>query len=288
MKESDWVILDTLYRYPNITKASSVLFMTQSSLTKRLQKIESNFNTAIATRNPKGITFTPQGEYLARKASELLAQFKEIQQQVMKMDDGSIGTIKMCTTNSFGRFTLPSLLQKYKTLHPKVDFDIISGLSSDAVRMVRNEELYIGFIRGYHKFEGIKHLMSVDQCYIVSKKEIELDELPYIPRIEYVLDISTIKFLDKWWYDNFTVPPLKGMTVNHGDTCREMIANGFGYGVFLVPEFIDSTNDLFKMPMRTNDNKFLTRKTWMICNSDSYKIPLVKNFVDFIKDTVCL
>ncbi len=283
MKESDWAILDMLYREPNITKAAELLFMTQPSLTKRLQQIENEFYTAIAIRNPKGIVLTPQGEYLAKKAGEMLKQFKDIRQQVMEMNDGNNGTLKIGVTNSYGRFRLPSLLNQYKTMYSNLQFTIVSGLSSDILRMVHLKELYVGFIRGDHAFTGIKHLMSVDPCYIVYKKEFHFEDLPYIPRIEYQLDPLTVKLLDHWWYEHFTVPPLKGMVVNHGDTCREMIANGMGYGIFLVPEFIEGPVGLYQQLMYTKQNEPLTRNTWMVYDSDSYKIPFVKNFVDFVQ-----
>jgi len=282
MKDSDWAILDTLYREQNITKAADLLFMTQPSLTKRLQQIEKEFTTTIAIRNPKGIVLTAQGEYLAIKAGEMLRKFKEIQQQIMEMNDGNKGTLKLGVNNSYGRFRLPSLLNQYKTMYPNINFEIASGLSSDVLKMVNLKEINIGFIRGDHDFHGIKQLISVDPSYIVSKKEIPFEDLPYIPRIEYLVDPLTVKLLDHWWYEHFTVPPLKGLVVNHGDTCREMIANGLGYGIFLVPEFIEGAVGLYKQPMLTKAKKPFTRNTWMICNNDSCKIPFVRNFIDFV------
>lgn len=282
MKESDWLILDTLYREQSITKAADVLFMTQPSLTKRLKKIEMELDTTIVIRNPRGIVFTPQGEYLAKKAQEMLKTFTEIRHAVIELNQGYTGSLKIGVTNSFGRFTLPGILNHYKTDHPSVKFDIVSGLSSEVVAMVQKKERYIGFIRGDHPFEGIKHLISVDPGYIVTKSEVQLDDLPHIPRIEYELDPLTVGLLDEWWYDHFSVPPLRGMIVNHGDTCREMIVNGLGYGAFLVPDFLNGANHLYKIPMLTKDNKPVTRNTWMVCNLDSYKIPLVKNFVDSV------
>lgn len=282
MKESDWAILNTLYQEQNISKAAEVLFMTQPSLTKRLQQIESEFDTRIAIRTPKGIILTPQGEFLAKKAGEVLRQIREIHQQVMIMNEGNSGTLRIGVPNSFGRFRLPSLLNEYKNKYPGITFEILSGLSSEVVKMVQQKETYLGFIRGDHEFDGLKHLISVDPGYIVSHKKIQLSDLPHIPRIEYELDPLTVKLLDKWWAEYFTVPPLKGMVVNHGDTCREMIANGLGYGAFLVPEFIEGTPGLHKMPMFTRDHQPVTRNTWMICHKDSYRIPLVKRFVDFV------
>ncbi|MCB8815152.1 LysR family transcriptional regulator [Desulfosporosinus shakirovi] len=282
MKDSDWAILDTLYREPNITKAADLLFMTQPSLTKRLQQIEKEFTTTIAIRNPKGIVLTAQGEYLAIKAGEMLRKFKEIQQEIMEMNDGNKGTLKLGVNNSYGRFRLPSLLNQYKSMYPNINFEIANGLSSDVLKMVNLKEINIGFIRGDHEFDGMKQLISVDPSYIVSKKEIPFEDLPYIPRIEYQVDPLTVKLLDHWWNEHFTVPPLKGLVVNHGDTCREMIANGLGYGIFLVPEFIEGAVSLYKQPMHTKDKRPFTRNTWMIYNKDSSKIPFVRNFIDFV------
>ena len=38
MKDSDWEILYELHRNPNMTKVANLLYITQPSLTKRLQK----------------------------------------------------------------------------------------------------------------------------------------------------------------------------------------------------------------------------------------------------------
>ena len=43
MKDSDWEILYALYKKPNITKVANMLFMTQPSLTKRLQQMEKEY-----------------------------------------------------------------------------------------------------------------------------------------------------------------------------------------------------------------------------------------------------
>ena len=40
MKDSDWEILYELYKNPNMTKVANLLYMTQPSLTKRLQHME--------------------------------------------------------------------------------------------------------------------------------------------------------------------------------------------------------------------------------------------------------
>ena len=60
MKDSDWEILYELYRNPNMTKVANLLYMTQPSLTKRLQHMESEFQVTIVNRTPKGLEFTEE------------------------------------------------------------------------------------------------------------------------------------------------------------------------------------------------------------------------------------
>ena len=44
MKDTDWEIIAELHKLPNITKVANKLYMTQPSLTKRLQSIEHEFH----------------------------------------------------------------------------------------------------------------------------------------------------------------------------------------------------------------------------------------------------
>ena len=60
-EDSDWRILYELYQTPNITKVAEKLFMTQPTLTKRLQYIEEEFQTRIVSRSTKGVVFTRKG-----------------------------------------------------------------------------------------------------------------------------------------------------------------------------------------------------------------------------------
>lgn len=77
MKDFDWELLHELYKNPNLTKVANVLYITQPTLTKRLQHIEAEFDVTIVERTPKGLEFTPEGKYLAEQALEDLSQLLE-------------------------------------------------------------------------------------------------------------------------------------------------------------------------------------------------------------------
>ena len=55
MKDTDWIILNELYKEPNLTKVSEKLYYSQPSLTKIIQNIEEEFDTRILLRSSKGV-----------------------------------------------------------------------------------------------------------------------------------------------------------------------------------------------------------------------------------------
>ena len=93
MKDSDWEILYELYKNPNMTKVANLLYMTQPSLTKRLQHMESEFQVTIVNRTPKGLEFTEEGEYLGKQAEKYLDFLKETKDRIKEYQENSEGII---------------------------------------------------------------------------------------------------------------------------------------------------------------------------------------------------
>lgn len=59
MRMSDWNLIQTLYECRSLTKAAGLLYLTQPTLTKRLQAIEEELGVTVAVRGKRGISFTP-------------------------------------------------------------------------------------------------------------------------------------------------------------------------------------------------------------------------------------
>lgn len=70
MDVRDWELLTTLNETKNITHASHKLYLSQSTLSSRLKKLEKDFNIQIVLRNRRGISFTPEGKLLVQHAEK--------------------------------------------------------------------------------------------------------------------------------------------------------------------------------------------------------------------------
>ncbi|WP_165498169.1 LysR family transcriptional regulator [Siculibacillus lacustris] len=286
MDESNWKIVIELKRTGNITRAADRLFMSQPNLTKKLQAIESELGVRLVVRTPKGVSFTPEGEYVAREAADVLARFAEIRKNLLRIGDGRAGTIKLGMTNAFARYTLPSCLKRYKAICPEVEFDIVTDISGRIVERLHDDEIHVGFIRGDLEGDFERTLVSTDQAVLVNRDEIALADLPKTPQIAYLSDPFALRLLDGWWHDRFSRPPLIGMRANHGETCLEMVANGLGYAIFLSPHFLARSTDLFCRPLDYTDGRPFGRNSWMIWTPAFSNMPLVGNFLRYMQDDI--
>jgi len=285
MKDSDWKIIKTLAENKSITKTAKVLFMTQPTLTKRLNVIERELGVKLVERNVKGVFFTTQGEFLAAQAVKILEQIESTLSQVATMKSGDTGCLRLGASNSFVRFFLSPLLKSYHALYPNVQFEIYTDFSSVIAKKVKAGELQVGFVHGdFTLTGGEKYLIAQEQAYVAYKRKVQASELPHLPQIAYVQDIYTDKLWNKWWKENFAQPPYTLMKVNHGDACKSMLKGGLGYGIFYVAAYLEKQDKLFKTPLFWRNGKPFLRDTWMLYEKKSKNIPLIANFIGHVQN----
>ncbi|MBT2759061.1 LysR family transcriptional regulator [Mesobacillus foraminis] len=281
MDERDWLILKVLYEKNNITKSAEILYMSQPSLTKRIQQIEKEFNLTIVSRGTRGVQFTPQGEYLAKCADEMLERHQRIKETVRNMDQEVSGTLRIAVSNFITRHKLPQLLKLFREQFPKVSYKVTTGWSREVFQLAYNRDVQIGIVRGDYQWPESRQLLFEENICVVSTEHIEIKDLPALPRIDYETDALLKSMIDNWWSGNFSEPPVIGMEVDKADTCKEMVTSGLGYGI-LPSVLVENRNDLYKINLKDDEGKPLVRKTWMLYREESMDLKVVKEFVHFI------
>jgi DNA-binding transcriptional LysR family regulator len=283
VEDKDWVILQTIYEERNITKAAERLYISQPALTYRLQQLEKELGTKLVSRGKKGVEFTSQGEYLVKYAKDMLLQLRKTKEYIQNMDNKVRGTLRLGVSSNFGRYKLPTILKDFLDHYPDVEIEVTTGWSSEVVQLVYKENIHVGIIRGDYSWQEQKHLLSEEVVCIVSKKEISIEELPYLPRINYKTDHLLKNLIESWWQERFTRPPLISMEVDRIDTCKEMVMNGLGYAIF-PSVCLKESDDLYTINLSLKDGQIILRKTWMVCRNSSLELSVIKAFFDFLKN----
>ncbi|MBS4214600.1 MULTISPECIES: LysR family transcriptional regulator [Neobacillus] len=282
MDEQDWIILKVLYEKKNITKTAESLYISQPSLTKKIQQIEKEYQVEIVKRGTKGVHFTPQGEYLAQCADEMLGRLQQIKDTVIDMGEEVSGTLRLGVSNYITRHKLPHLLKLFREQFPKVNYKVTTGWSRDVFNLVYNRDVHIGMVRGDYQWPDSKILLFEENLCVTSLEKIELRDLPQLPRIEYETDALLKTMIDNWWSGEFSQPPFIGMEVDKADTCKEMVLNGLGYGI-LPSVLIQEHQHLNRIILKNKKGDPIVRKTWMFYHEKSLETKVIKEFVEFVK-----
>ncbi|MCM3576258.1 LysR family transcriptional regulator [Mesobacillus subterraneus] len=281
MDEKDWNILQTIYKERNITKAAEQLYISQPSLTYRIQQLEKEFGVKILSRRKRGVDFTTEGEYLVQYANEMLRQLRETKDFLNNLEGKIKGTLRLGVSQTYARYELPGILAEFLTNYPDVDLQLKTGFSYEVIQMLHKEETNIGIVRDPYDWKGQKVLIEEEDIFLVSSKEIELEQLPALSRIEYTTDPSLKNTIDQWWKETFDVPPKITMEVDLIDTCREMVTNGLGYA-FLPGICLKGNHKLKTYKLRFR-KKNLQRQTWLVFNEHSLELSVARTFIDFFR-----
>lgn len=282
MDHNHWEMLDVLYATGNITKAAKYLFLSQPTLTTRIKSLEAYYDVQLMIRKHRGIMFTPEGEKLALHARKMLQEQTDIEEKLNNMKNYVTGTLRVGVSHFFASNKMPKILRLFKQSFPEVEFQVVTGWSSDIYQRALNHDVHISFIKGDYTWKDESTLLYEEEVCIASPWEFKWEDLPKLPRIDYSTDGQNKAIMDNWWYNHFNEQPNINIQVNQVDTCKEMVTNGLGYAI-MASLVVRPYPELIIKDLKYPSGQPITRKTWMYYHKDSLQINTVHAFVQFIE-----
>ena len=286
IKDSDWEILYKLYETPNMTKVADMLYISQPSLTKRVKNMEKEFGVKIINRTSKGVKFTSEGEYLAKKAKEYMEFIKNVKEGLNSYKTELEGTIKVGSPYTYSKFELTDVLFEYSKVNKNVKFEIINDQSNNLFKMVLKNHIELGFICGDFDGDVNKILVKQNKAYIVSKGPINLEKLSQMQRIDYKTNDKSKEILDRWWRKTYGENPPIGMFAGYVEFAWQLVDKGLGYACCFLPDGFEKVYNLCLTPILDDEGNNIIRNTWLVYPKKKQKSTLVKDFVQFVKDNI--
>lgn len=114
----------------NLTKAANELFVTQPTLTKFLQKIESELGVKLFKRLDNCYIPTYAGERYIAHATDMLLRKKSFDQEMSDIVNNMIGRLDIAFPIVKGTYMLPVILSSFQKLYPNVVVKLHEGATS--------------------------------------------------------------------------------------------------------------------------------------------------------------
>lgn len=284
MKDFDWELLHELYKNPNMTKVANVLYITQPSLTKRLQHIEAEFDVTIVERTPKGLEFTPEGKYLAEQAGLYMRFLKQTRSHLAQMQEESAPSLAIGSAYTFSKYGLTDMLMRFRMACPEVKIAIHSNSSHLLYRQVVEGSVDVAFVNGDFKDGVNRILIRKNQAYLVTKEPImDYNELRSMNRLGYITNPESSVLLNRWWQEVFREDAGTLPVMGYVDNVWQMVQHGLGYTICFLPDEYTNPYNLALHPLRYADGSPVCRNTWLISPKEKRIDSATEYFVSFVE-----
>lgn len=281
MNVKDLILYKILFEEKNITHTAKRLFLSQPAISDRIKKLESDFNCQLIVREPRGIQFTPKGEYLYKYCVNALARHADLTEYMTNPNNELHGHLKIAVSNIFARYYMPSLIAEFNKIHPNIEINMYSGFSHTLYRKFREGKFPIIIARGEHAWtEGRLSVWKEPLCFF-NKEPIPFESIADHPYILYKTDPILRNLLEEWWYTRFKQAPKTVVQVDNIDTCMKLVGEGVGYTLLSHTVLMDYPN-LYAEPLYQTDGSSLVRETCMFYHNNYESLDYVKAFVDFM------
>ena len=124
----DWDKLKIFYAVAeagNFTKATYILNLSQSAISRQIQSLEQELKTQLFERHARGLSLTENGEYLFKTAREVISKLKDVESTLMDKKNKLSGKLTVTTVVSFGTTWLTPRIQEFMKLNPEIEIELI-------------------------------------------------------------------------------------------------------------------------------------------------------------------
>lgn len=163
-------LVQEVAREGTLTAASKRLFLTQSALSHQLADLEREAGTPVFTRVAKRMVLTEAGRRVLEVAGRTLSEMDRLDTDLRGIARGKVGHIRMTTKCNTAYHWVPSVLPKFRRLHPGIEFSIVPGCSQKAMESVVDGEVDIAltYEEPDPEIVNVEPLFEDEQVLIVS------------------------------------------------------------------------------------------------------------------------
>jgi DNA-binding transcriptional LysR family regulator len=158
-------------QHRSFSKAAEALFLTQPSVTARIQSLERDLGESLFERNGRGVRMTEMGASFLPYARRALKALQDGRDSIDGMRNLDIGSLKLGSALTVSTYVLPKILKQYTTAYPGVEVSVHTGRSEQVLQMVLQDEVHCALERTVHHAEIVTVPLYEDDLVLVAPPE---------------------------------------------------------------------------------------------------------------------
>src|SRR5699024_11168596 len=133
-----------------------------------IKNFEDELDVKLFYRDANKLTLTPSGEFLYSRGKELFQITKNTKEQILQLQNGTIGTVKIGCSTSASLFIIPEIIQKLQIETPNIVPHISEGSTFHILSELKNFKIDIGIVRSIVENENIHTHIVLEEPILVA------------------------------------------------------------------------------------------------------------------------
>lgn len=191
----------------SFSKGAAAHNVSQSSASQAVNFLEKRLGTRLFDRSKRPLELTPAGRVYYEGCRELLERYRSLEDQVLRMQDRVVGSVRVAAIYSVGLMQMESYVHRFEELYPDVHLRL-EYLHPDAVyEQVLNDEADIGLVSfPRHGGEFISRDWQEQRMVLVvppkhrlaGRSTVSPDELQNEDYVGFTQDLTIRREVDRW------------------------------------------------------------------------------------------
>ena len=153
----------------SFSRAAEALFLTQPSVTARIQSLEREIGERLFERTGRSVTLTDAGTAFMPHAQRALTAVQEGTDAIEAVRHGDIGSIRIGASSSIATYVLPGILKRFRDDRPRVHVHLTSGVTEEVMDNLIAGEIHLAVTRlTQHPEVDSLHLYNDDLALVVA------------------------------------------------------------------------------------------------------------------------
>ncbi len=132
--------------YGSFNKAAEVLFLSQPSVTARIQSLERELGCKLFDRLGKQIVLTDEGRKFLPYAQQVLQVLQKGRQKIQQRRT-TPEALRLGSTVSVSNYVIPDFLPRIKATYPEVNIKLTTATTDQLIAKLLGQEIDLAFVR---------------------------------------------------------------------------------------------------------------------------------------------
>ena len=129
----------------SFTRAAEHLNYSQSSISRMISDLEKEWGLTLMERKGTSVSPTSDGMKILPYAERLIAEFNELQNQVLQLNGLDSGLIRIGTFSSVAAHWIPNIIREFKKHYPNIEYELLIGDYPEIQKWVLEGRVDCGF-----------------------------------------------------------------------------------------------------------------------------------------------